>query len=126
MNGNNQSKPPSGKHVGDHVICITSDKMGTGPDELGDVLMRAFINIIDETAPLPRAIAFYNTGIRLTLNDSPVLESLRELTGYGVRIIICGTCVNFFEAKDKVAVGTVSNMYDIAQTLTTASHVIRP
>ena len=59
-----------------HVICVKSNRMGIGDDELGDVLMRAFVNVLDETSLLPLAMVLYNSGIMLALKDSPVLESL--------------------------------------------------
>ncbi len=117
---------PIEKTTGRHVVCLRSDRMGMGNDELGDVLIRAFINILGEIKPLPATVVFYNTGIRLALRDSPVLESLEKLQTLGVKVLICGTCLDFFGQKDNVGVGTVSNMYDIAETLCRASHVVSP
>lgn len=109
-----------------HVIAIKSNRMGHGSDELGEILIRAFINTIQEVQPLPEAVIFYNSGIEFALKDSPVLESLQELESMGVTIIVCGTCVQHFNQKENVAVGTISNMYDILETLSRASHVVTP
>ena len=109
-----------------HVICVKSNRMGIGDDELGDVLMRAFVNVLDETSLLPLAMVLYNSGIMLALKDSPVLESLQKLERGGIRILVCGTCLNHFKQKDNIAVGTISNMYDIAETLSRAGHVVYP
>ncbi len=112
--------------TGKHTICIKSCKMGEGSEELGEILLRAFINNLKEVAPLPSAIIFYNSGVKLTLEDSPVVESLEALQKEGVNIFVCGTCVDYYEVKNKVRVGIISNMYEITETLTNASHVIVP
>ena len=116
------NKPDRGKHV----ICIKNNKMGFGTDELGEILIQAFINTIKEVEPLPDKIVFYNNGIKLCLFNSKVVDSLKELENFGVKILVCGTCADYFNVKDKVAVGIVSNMYDISQTLTSASKVVCP
>ena len=38
----------------------------------------------------------------------------------------CGTCLDFYGIKDKLAVGTVTNMYEIVETMENAGKVIRP
>ncbi|MBD3344039.1 MAG: sulfurtransferase-like selenium metabolism protein YedF [Chitinivibrionales bacterium] len=112
--------------TGNHVICITGQRMGIGAEELGDILIRAFINSLKEVSPLPRCLIFYNSGINHVLSDSPVLQSIRELESLGVEVIVCGTCAKFYDQTDYVAVGTISNMYDIIEQLTSASKVIMP
>ena len=109
-----------------HVIAIKSNRMGHGSDELGEILIRAFINTIQEIAPLPEAVIFYNSGIEFSLKDSPVLESLEDLEKKGVKIIVCGTCVQHFNQKDNVAVGKISNMYEIMEIFSRTGHVVSP
>lgn len=118
--------PEAATGRGSHVVAVTSDKMGNGPDELGAILMKAFVNAIKEVAPLPSEIVFYNSGVLLTVDGSSVVDSLKELESLGVKILVCGTCVNYFEKKDLVRVGAVSNMYTILDTLTAARSVVRP
>ena len=108
------------------VFCFRTDKMGEGPEELGKILIQACCNTLVELDPLPSALVFYNSGIYLALGDSPVVESLRTLEDQGVRILVCGTCADFFDAKKDVGVGIVSNMYDILECLTGAARVIYP
>ena len=98
--------------------------MGRGADELGRILMRAWMHTLTEVSPSPDVLIFINAGVRLVVEGSPVLEDLQTLAGRGVRILACGTCLGYFELKDKVAVGTVSNMYTIAETLLGAGKVI--
>lgn len=110
----------------DNIICLKSDKMGSGSDELGEILLQAFCNTIKEVSPLPTKIICYNSGVKLMADDSPVLSSLKELEAMGVQILGCGTCINYFELQDKISVGIVSNMYDTVESLTNASKVICP
>ncbi|MCG8571498.1 MAG: sulfurtransferase-like selenium metabolism protein YedF [Spirochaetes bacterium] len=114
------------KTTPDHVICIKNNKMGHGPEELGDLLIKGFINTIKEVNPLPTSIVLYNSGVLLAQEDSDVLESLLELEKMGIKILVCGTCANYFELKDKIKVGTISNMYTILQVLSHAGHVVIP
>jgi selenium metabolism protein YedF len=118
--------PYCGDNARPHVVVISGDKMGRGSDELGEILMKAFINTINETGPLPSHVVFYNSGILLTVEGSPVIESLRELELKGVVILICGTCADYFKKKEAIRVGTISNMYRILETLTAAGHIIQP
>jgi intracellular sulfur oxidation DsrE/DsrF family protein len=82
--------------------------------------------LIEETTPLPQSIILYNRGIFLALKNSPVAESLKKLELKGIKILVCGTCLNHYKQKENLAAGIVSNMYDIAATMAKASHVIYP
>ncbi len=108
------------------VILIPSETMGQGDDELGRLLMRGFFHTLQELDTLPDKIIFYNSGVKLTVNGSDVLEDIRELAQAGVEMLVCGTCLNFFNLTDQLAVGTISNMYEIADTLTSVGRLIRP
>ena len=108
------------------IIVFSADKMGRGNDELGSVLIRAFIHTICQQENKPAAMIFYNTGVKLTVQDSDVLDDLKQLAKGGVEILVCGTCLNYFDIKDKLAVGVVSNMYDIADLMSRAGRLIAP
>jgi selenium metabolism protein YedF len=112
--------------AGPFVMVCSEDKMGRGCDELGSVLIRAFLHTICTQNEKPDVIIFYNTGVKLTLEGSDVLDDLKELAATGVEILVCGTCLNYFEVKDKMRVGVVSNMYDIAGAMSSAGRLINP
>lgn len=111
---------------GPFVIVCAEDKMGRGNDELGSVLIRAFLHTICLQKEKPDVMIFYNTGVKLALQESEVLDDLKELAATGVEMLVCGTCLNYFEVKDKLGVGIVSNMYDIAGTMSKAGRLINP
>jgi selenium metabolism protein YedF len=108
------------------VICIKSDKMGNGDDEFGALLLRAFINTLKEISKMPKTIIFYNSGIKLVLDDSPVISSLQKLEENGVEILICGACTEYYNSQEKIATGYISNMYDITEKLISADNIIYP
>lgn len=112
--------------AGSNVIVIAGDKMGDGPDELGTILIKAFVNTIKETSPLPEKIIFYNSGVLLAAEGSPLIPSLNELEKSGVTILVCGTCVNYFNKQTLIRAGTISNMYTILEALNAAGKVIKP
>jgi len=111
---------------GPFVIAVTEDKMGRGSDELGAVLIKAFIHTVAGQAKKPDVMILYNTGVKLTVQGSDVLEDLKQMESEGVQILVCGTCLNYFEIKDKLAVGIVSNMYDIVETMSSAGRLLAP
>ncbi|MBN1401969.1 MAG: sulfurtransferase-like selenium metabolism protein YedF [Anaerolineae bacterium] len=116
--------PAPGVASGGAVLLISADRMGRGEDELGAILIRAFFHTLTETDELPATLVLYNTGVKLAVEGSPVVEDLRVLADKGMEILACGTCLKYFELEDHVAVGTISNMYIIAETLLGAGRVI--
>lgn len=108
------------------VVQITSDAMGSGDDKLGQQLMKAYIFALTQLDELPQTILFYNGGAKLTCEGSLCLEDLKGLEDAGVKIMTCGTCLNYYGLSDKLKVGSVTNMYSIAETLENATLVVRP
>lgn len=106
------------------VLVIPSDVMGRGNEELGNILVRSFFHTLGEVEPVPQTMIFFNAGAKLACEDSPVLDDLCTLEADGVEILVCGTCLGYFELTDKLAVGQVSNMYDIAETMLGAGKVV--
>lgn len=99
-------------------ILITTDRMGSGDDELGRVLMRSFIYSLARTERLPSAVMFANEGVRLACEGSEVLDDLRLLVEAGVTVRSCGTCLDFLGVKESLAVGVVGTMVELVDALT--------
>lgn len=106
------------------VLVVSSEVMGRGEAELGSILIRAFFHTLGEVEPVPDIIIFLNTGVRLACESSPVLDDLCALEAEGIEMLACGTCLGYLELKEKLAVGQVSNMYDIAETMLRAGKVL--
>ena len=111
---------------GDTIVVVNSATMGIGNDELGKVLIKGFLYAVSQLEELPKTILFYNGGATLTTEGSASLEDLKSMEAQGVTIKTCGTCLDYYGLKDKLAVGTVTNMYDIVETMDKAAHIIRP
>lgn len=111
---------------GTTVIAFDSDVMGRGDDSLGKTLMKGFIYALAQLEELPKAMIFYNAGAKLTVEDSASLEDIKTLEAQGVEVYTCGTCLNFYGLTEKLAVGSVSNMYTIVETLSAAGKVLKP
>ena len=107
------------------VVFITTDRLGTGDQRLGEILMKAFLNTLWDAELKPAKLLFLNDGVRLTTEGSEVLDSLRLLEEAGVEIFSCGTCLEYYQLKDELKVGLVTNMYDTVDSLLSAGKVIK-
>lgn len=117
--------PEAPAAVSGDVVLITSDRLGVGEDRLGEILMKAFLNTLWDYEPKPAKILFINSGVRLSIEGSEVLETLQLLEKKRVEILSCGTCLEYYNLTDKLKVGLVSNMYATVDALLTAGKVIR-
>jgi selenium metabolism protein YedF len=111
---------------GDYIIVVASDKMGDGDDQLGQLLMSNFIKTIKELDRLPQKMIFYNKGVTIVTNSSPVIEHLKDLEKMGVELLLCATCVNYYSLEESIGAGTQSNMYVIAEAMASAGNIVRP
>ncbi|MEI8225385.1 MAG: sulfurtransferase-like selenium metabolism protein YedF [Bacteroidota bacterium] len=111
---------------GNFIVVLASDKMGEGDDELGHLLMNNFIKALKDLDILPQKMVFYNSGVKLAANDSPVIEHLKDLEKMGVELLLCATCVNHYSIESIVGAGTLSNMYAIAEVMASAGNIVKP
>ena len=111
---------------GDFLVAVDTDVMGRGSDELGRTLMKGFLFAVSQLPQLPRTMLFYNGGARLTTEGSASLEDLKNMEAQGVEILTCGTCLNHYGLAERLAVGSVTNMYTIVEKLTGAGKVVKP
>jgi len=108
------------------VVVISSNKMGEGDSDLGAILIKGFFTALSEVEPLPSEVIFYNSGVLLLPQESGIMASLEKLRSNGVKITACGTCVDFYGIKEKLTIGTISNMFSILSALNAASKIINP
>jgi hypothetical protein len=98
--------------------------MGNTDEKLGQLLFGKYVELLLQNGSLPNAICFYTEGVKLVCEGSPVLPGLHQLENQGVRLIICSTCLNYFEIAEKVQVGIVGGMGDILEAQWKAEKVI--
>ena len=116
------AKPEKG---GARVMLIASDRLGDGPEELGRLLMKNFIITLLDVAEAPDRMLFVNTGVFLSTEGSEVIEALEKLGNRGVEVLSCGVCLDFFNRREKLAAGSVTNMFTIAESMLRAGSVVR-
>jgi intracellular sulfur oxidation DsrE/DsrF family protein len=106
------------------VILVTSNGMGRADEKLQQKLFIKYLEVLLAHQDLPAALCFYTDGVRLVCEGSPALESLRALESRGVHLIICSTCLSFFNLAEKVQAGIVGGMGDIVEAQAKAEKVI--
>ncbi|MBC7105753.1 MAG: sulfurtransferase-like selenium metabolism protein YedF [Firmicutes bacterium] len=104
-------------HEAGTVYLVTSATLGQGAADLGETLMKNFLETLARRDGAPAAVIFLNTGVHLALEGSPVAEALRRLENGGARVLSCGTCLEYYGVKGRLAVGRVTNMYEIGELL---------
>ena len=89
------------------TIVVSNDKLGLGDDKLGLTLMKSYFYALSESDKLPSDLLFLNAGVKLTVEGSDCLDSIIKLKEKGVNILSCGTCLDFYNLKEKLAIGEI-------------------
>ena len=98
--------------------------MGFGDDDLGLSLMVNFLRTLKEMGNELWRLTFVNNGVKLTIDSSAVLDDLRDYEKDGLKILVCGTCLNHFNLLERKQVGETTNMLDIVTAMQLADKVI--
>lgn len=122
-----QASPAPDVHTnGSLVVALSSDAMGNGDDTLGRALMKGFVFALTQMDTVPDTVLLYNSGARLSSEVPESIADLKRLEEAGCEVLTCGTCLNFYGLTDQLAVGDVTNMYAICETLCAAGRIVRP
>lgn len=108
----------------DTVVLVSHNGMGDAEPALQQKLITTYFKLLDENNILPAAICFYTNGVKLVVEGSPVIETLKKLEAKGVRLILCNTCLGYFNLTEKVQVGIIGGMTDIIEAQFKAEKVI--
>lgn len=106
------------------VVLVTQEGMGSGPPDLQLRLLSVYLKLLLDNGLRPGAICFYTNGVKLLVEGSSVLDSLKSLESKGVRLIACKTCLDYFKIGDKIQVGVIGGMGDIQAAMAMAAKVI--
>jgi len=106
------------------MVMVGTDCMGHGDDVLGSLLLFNFLKTLKEMGTELWRLVFVNNGVKLTIEGAEALPVLKDLEGEGVKIMVCGTCLNHFNLLDKKKVGETTNMLDIVTAMQLADKVI--
>ena len=108
-----------------YAVFVGKDFVGDGDAELGRNLMKMALYTLSESDDVPASLLFMNAGVKLVAGDEKqIVDSVHALEEKGTEVLVCGTCLDFYGVKDKLAAGEVSNMYDILGRMQEAAKVI--
>jgi len=117
-----EPEEPAG--AGSHLFVLSADFMGKVDNQLGRLLIKAFLNTLAERDQLPTHLVLFNSGVLLACGEAETVSALQRLQEKGVAILVCGTCLDFFGLKEQLRAGSVSNMYEIVETMASAGKCI--
>jgi hypothetical protein len=106
------------------VLLFTHYGLGDAPEDLRLTLTVKFLTLVKEAGSLPAKILFYTDGVKLACQGSPVLSLLKAIEAEGVELILCKTCLDYFNLTEKVEVGIVGGMPDIIEAMSRAPKLI--
>ncbi len=106
------------------VLVLDAPTLGRGDDDLGTLLVVNFLRTLAFQDEVPEAILGYNGGVKLAQRGSPAIPMLEALVQKGADLILCSTCVNYFQLSDQLAVGRVGDMKQIVDALARADKVL--
>lgn len=121
----NMACPTTGVTAQQPTLLCATNVLGVGDDTLGAILMKGFLSTLAEWTPRPKEILFLNAGVKLCTKESGALDTLKALEASGVELLICGTCVDFYKIREQIAIGTVTNMQRISQSIAQTSKLVR-
>ncbi len=106
------------------LVLVGTDQLGRGDEVLGRKLLASFIATLKEMGPELWCVVLLNAGVKLSVAGSEVLAGLQNLEHSGVRLLVCGTCLNYFQLLEAKQVGETTNMLDIVTAMQLADQVI--
>ena len=106
------------------VILVANNRMGNAEEKLQQTLIAKYLELLMQNNSLPAALCFYTAGVKLVCEGSPVIEQLNSFEEKGVRLIVCSTCLSYYELDEKVKIGIVGGMGDIIEAQAKAEKVI--
>jgi selenium metabolism protein YedF len=106
------------------LVVIARDKLGSGDDQLGALLMLNFLKTLKEMGGTLWRLVFLNSGVKLTIAGADTLPAILELAQGGVSVLVCGTCLNHFGLLEQKKVGETTNMLDIVTSMQVAEKVV--
>lgn len=117
-------KENSDSNVGNTVAIVDKAFMGAGDEELGKLLLKAFLGSLSSARPKPKAVYFYNGGV-LLLKDDAYKKIFEDLRIAEIKLYFCGTCIKYFEMDNLASVEEQTNMLGIVEAMGKAKSVIR-
>lgn len=109
---------------GQYTVFVGKESLGQGDDQLGALLMEMFFYTLSQEKDLPESILFMNGGVRIVTTEGRALNHLKSLQEQGVKLLVCGTCLDYFSLTGELKIGEISNMYEITEKMLNAQKVV--
>lgn len=112
-----------------YIVVLNSDEMGHNnqSNEIGAKLMNAFLHKLTEQAEMPTHVLLYNSAVWLNKPEAPTVEDLKVLADKGVKLLTCGTCIDYFEQDpEQLPVGEIGNMGQFVEIMREAERIVQP
>ena len=107
----NVTAPKRGK-----VIFLNEEQCGSGP--IGKSLLAKFLGAALNLDEKPVKVICVNNAVRITTNRGhECFEAIKKLNEAGAEILSCGSCLEGYKLVDKLAIGEISNAYEIMDVL---------
>jgi intracellular sulfur oxidation DsrE/DsrF family protein len=108
------------------TVVFRSERAGEDNPVLGDRLMIEFCQALLAHPDAPQALLFYNSGVHLVLDGSPVLDIIRQLAGRGSEVLACRTSLQLLAAESQPAVGRAAALAELVERMRQASLLLWP
>ena len=108
------------------VFVFNNERLGIGDKELGEKLIGSFLRKVWANDEKPDVMIFYHAGVKLLIKDSPVLDAIEALSKAGVDLVVCGTCAGYYNVRDDIQFGRISDMTEIVRLIMAAEKVVTP
>nr|WP_315048981.1 sulfurtransferase-like selenium metabolism protein YedF [uncultured Campylobacter sp.] len=98
------------------VIFLNEEQCGSGP--IGKSLLAKFLGAALSLDEKPVKVICVNNAVRITTNRGhECFEAIKKLNEAGAEILSCGSCLEGYKLVDKLAIGEISNAYEIMDVL---------
>lgn len=108
-----------------YAVFFGKDYVGEGDYTLGNNLAKMMLYTLSEGDDIPAYVIFMNSGVKIATSDKiDIINSLNVLIEKGTQVLVCGTCLNYYNLTEKLKVGIASNMYEIVEKMQKCAKVI--
>jgi selenium metabolism protein YedF len=119
-----EPQPTEAPRLSGKILFFSADQVGRGDESLGKLLIKGLLYTVSELARPPKTLVFMNTGVRLATEREETIDLLKIIEAKGAEILVCGTCLDYFNLKGKLRAGRVSNLYEITEKFLSSADVV--
>jgi selenium metabolism protein YedF len=108
-----------------NLLYLNSDVLGTGDKELGEKLLISFLKQTLSSSLKIDTIFCVNSAAKLTTINKKAIELFKQFQEQGTIISTCGSCLEYYKLKDKLAIGDIGSMNLLVQLMANAKKIIQ-